>query len=204
MCLQRISDRISYLPATDAPLSSDIGVIRTEERLWLYDVGSTPAAAAVLNAMTGEKHVVLSHFHADHSANLPQIERQALFGGAYTCKKFGGTAVTEPRRFADGVTLFPLPSSHAKGCVGLAYRDYAFVGDALYPMYRGDRAVYNAGQVQALCAALEQLSAEHLLVSHRKPLVQSRAAVLVWLRQLYRSRVGNEPYIDAELQQLGK
>ena len=198
MYLREISSHILQIPAVDQPLSADIGIIRTAERLWVYDVGSAPAAAAAVNAMQGEKYVVLSHFHADHSANLPRIERQALFAGAFSCKKFGGTAVTAPLRFADGVELFPLPSSHAKGCVGLAYENYAFVGDALYPMYRGGSAVYNAGQVQALRAALAQLDAEFLLVSHRKPFAQSRAAVLAWLGQLYSRREGNAPYIRAE------
>ena len=35
-----ISERISYIEATEEPLSADIGIIRCGDTEWLYDVGN--------------------------------------------------------------------------------------------------------------------------------------------------------------------
>ncbi len=40
--IKEISERVSYIPACDKPLSSDIGIVRGDSRISLFDVGSTP------------------------------------------------------------------------------------------------------------------------------------------------------------------
>ena len=67
----------------------------------------------------------------------------------------------------DQMHIFPLPSSHTKGCLGLEVDEtFAFVGDALYSKVKDDCYVYNA---QLLCEEINVLSALRspwLLVSH--------------------------------------
>lgn len=36
----KINDRLSYIEASDDPLCADIGIVRTENCVWLYDVGN--------------------------------------------------------------------------------------------------------------------------------------------------------------------
>ena len=61
---RRISDKISYIPATENPLSADIGIIRDGGQTWLFDVGDS---AAAIDGLSGSFQVVLSHFHGDHT-----------------------------------------------------------------------------------------------------------------------------------------
>ena len=37
----KITEQISYCPATEEPLSADVGFIRCGEEWWIYDVGSS-------------------------------------------------------------------------------------------------------------------------------------------------------------------
>ena len=60
MLIQQISDKISYIPATENPLSADIGIIRDGGQTWLFDVGNGTAA---IDGLSGRFQVVLSHFH---------------------------------------------------------------------------------------------------------------------------------------------
>ena len=70
----RISDAISYIGASDNPLSADIGIIRREDGTWLYDVGNGEKNIAGLD---GSYRIVLSHFHADHTGNIGRIRAEA-------------------------------------------------------------------------------------------------------------------------------
>ena len=45
----RINEKISYIPAADEPLSADVGIIRDEGKLWLFDVGCGEAHLADTN-----------------------------------------------------------------------------------------------------------------------------------------------------------
>ena len=69
-----LTGQVGYLPATESPLSAAVGLVRTDEMLWVYDLGSTPDVAAAVNALPGKKTVVLSHFHPDHMGNLGRVE----------------------------------------------------------------------------------------------------------------------------------
>ena len=196
----KISDRISYLPATDEPLSADVGILRGDRNIWLYDVGSTAEDAKVICAFGGEATAILSHFHADHVGNLARLSPLPVYGGAFTCKKLGGgTPVTADLYLEDGACLhlFPLPSTHAKGCVGLEVDEtYAFVGDALYPAEKNGRAVYNVSLLHETIEVLTKLRAPYLLVSHAVPFVQAREEALANLRAIYARRTKNGAYIE--------
>ena len=46
----KINDRISYIEAPDDPLCVDIGIVRAENGIWLYDVGNGRKNIARLDA----------------------------------------------------------------------------------------------------------------------------------------------------------
>lgn len=194
--LRVITEKIACLPASDDPLSADVGIVSGAGCTWIFDVGSGDGAAALIQDIEGEKRVALSHFHADHAGNIGRISFDALYGGAFTVKRLGrGESVTAPIRFADGVTLFPIPSSHSKGALGLETDGYAFVGDATYPMPKNGGAAYNTSLLKETIRALEGLSARFLLLSHDPAFVRPKEEVMAELQRVYASRAPGEAYI---------
>lgn len=196
MEIRNITDRISYFPATEMPLSADVGIIRCADELWIYDVGSSREAAEVIESLTGPKNIVLSHFHPDHAGNISCVTYDMLYAGAFTCRKLGkGTVVDTHLHFENGIHIFPLPSGHAKGCVGLEYGDYAFLGDAVYTMEKDGQAAYNAGLLKELITVLKSLRANWVLLSHKEPFARPKTEVIMLLEGIYASRDRYEPYI---------
>ena len=182
----RINDAISYIECTPEPLSADIGIIRRDKGIWLYDVGGDPRAVAEL---TGSYHVVLSHFHRDHVENLGKLHVRELYVSGETRRHVNGGTVVEEELAVDGLRIFRLPSSHAKGCLGLEVDgEYAFVGDGLYSKFRDGYYIFNAQLVKEEIEVLKNLTAPRLLVSHYKGLVRDRAEVIAELEELYAGR----------------
>lgn len=196
MEIQAITDRISYFPATEKPLSADVGIIRCDDELWIYDVGSSKEAAEVISDLAGPRNIVLSHFHPDHAGNIGRVAYDALYAGAFTCRKLEkGTVVDAHLHFENGIHIFPLPSGHAKGCVGLEYKDHAFLGDAIYSMEKNGKAAYNAGLLKELIGVLKSLRANWFLVSHSEPFARPGAEVIMQLEEIYARRDRYGPYI---------
>ncbi len=97
--------------------------------------------------------------------------------------------------------LFPIPSSHAKGCLGLEVDGiYAFVGDALYCKARGGYGIYNAQLLRYEIAVLSRLQAPYLLVSHYEGLVRRKDEVIAELQEIYAMRYKNESEIRLPFQ----
>lgn len=201
MELLKISPEISYLPASAPPLSADVCIIAVNKAVWIFDVGSNDEAAELINGIRGEKRAVLSHFHADHTANISRISCDKIYCGGFTRKKLASAGnadiftVDKDLYFEGGIRLFPIPSDHAKGCVGLEFGDFAFLGDSVYCHVKDGKAVYNAGQLQALIKALKSLKADKLLLSHNQPLECHRETEISKLEEIYSLRKKNEPYI---------
>ena len=196
MELLKITDRISFFPHRESPLSADVGIISCDDGLWIYDVGSIEETSAAINVLPGHKNVVLSHFHPDHAGNAERVMYDMLYAGSFTCKRLGvGTAVEDHLFFDNGIHLFLLPSCHAKGCVGLEYGDYAFLGDATYSTVKDGRIAYNAGILREQIIALKSLRAEWFLLSHSDPFVLLKTDVISQLEEIYSLRSRNSPYI---------
>lgn len=180
-----------------------MGIITTNGAVWIFDAGSNDEALNLIGGIKGERRIVLSHFHADHTANLNRIaldgDKDKIYGGSFTRKKFADkadiTVVDKDLYFDEGIHLFPIPSAHAKGCVGLETDGFAFVGDSTYCDVRDGKAVYNAGQLQGLIKALKCLKAEKLLLSHNQPLECDRETEIARLEEIYSLRKKDEPYI---------
>lgn len=144
----RITERISYLPATDEPLSSDVGIIRGDSRLYLFDVGSgAEMLEAVRKVIASEPEketvVIISHFHADHLDNIGNIPYSGLYVGSHTAKYTrGGEIVDKPVWINDGIKLVisPVTASHCKGSLMLCVDDkYLFIGDSAYCMAKREK-----------------------------------------------------------------
>ena len=71
-----INDKISYIKASENPLSADVGIINVCGATWLYDVGNNEDIPKSLGA---EYNIVLSHFHADHIGNIDKIRAKNIY-----------------------------------------------------------------------------------------------------------------------------
>lgn len=191
-----INERISYIEATEDPLSADIGIIRCDDAEWLYDVGNDERS---LEGLDGQYNVVLSHFHQDHTGSLDKIRTGALYVSGETFRHTGWGTVVNGDLTIGGLRIFQLPSSHTKGCLGLEIgNEYAFVGDALYCKAKNGYYVYNAQLLKDEIEVLKELKAPKLLVSHFKGLVRPKDEVIAELEQIYSMREKNNPDIIVE------
>lgn len=195
-----INERISYFPAIESPLAADTGVIRGDQYLWLFDLG--PNEAILVDLLTQEKPLclALSHFHQDHMAYWNRLPLQDLYVGKHTFKyTHCGSMVDSDLYVEDGVKLhfLPLPSTHAKGCIGLEVDGtYAFLGDGTYPMQKDGQSVYNANLLSDTLRVLRSLKAPYFLLSHDEQYVWRREEVLAELEAVYARRQSNSMYIE--------
>lgn len=202
MGLRKLAENIFYLPATETPLSSDVGILRGERFDWLFDVGDSTQAAVAIAALGRENNIILSHFHRDHAGNLAHIPYKTLYCGPYTQRKLGaGVAVDAPLELDDGLhlRLFPIPSTHAKGCVGLEVNgEYAFLGDAVYAAEKNGVPTYNVSLLHETIQTLEKLNAPKFGVSHVPGLVRPKEDVLAELRAIYARRKPGQTYLAVD------
>ena len=189
-----IDDKISYIEATDHPLSADIGIIREADATWLYDVGN--GSLSLKQIPTGVCNIVLSHFHSDHVGNIDAIHAGDIFVSKETRKHIAKGRIVDKELYMGNLHIFPLPSSHSLGSLGLEIDGkYAFVGDALYCKAKGFDYVYNAQLLRDEITVLRGLRAPFLLVSHFKGLVRPKEEVLEELEKIYQMREKSNPYI---------
>ena len=191
-----INEKISYIECSDDPLSADIGIIRDGDAVWLYDVVSDERA---ISELTGNYNVVLSHFHQDHTGNIGKLNIKEAFVSPETKRHVQMGTVADKDIYVGNLHIFPLPSSHCKGCLGLEVEEtYAFVGDALYSKFRDGYYIFNAQLVKDAIAVLKKLKAPYLLVSHFKGLVRCRDEVIAELTELYQHRGKNSQEIKVK------
>ncbi len=194
-----IAKGISYIPASESPLSADIGIINGKENVWLFDVGNGPKALGIISDMKGPRSTVISHFHPDHMGNLEKVDLSEIYLGKNTYNYANcGNVVYSDIYIDDGAKLhiFPLPSSHAKGSIGLEVnRRYAFLGDGTYATVKRGKACYNASVLEQELDVLKNLEAKYFLLSHEKKFIKSRDEVISELEKIYSFRNPKESYI---------
>lgn len=199
MDLRSLSERVSYFPATRSPLSAEIGIVRGDQTDWIFDVGNGAAAVEAIRCLSRQRIIVLSHFHEDHTGNWGQIPYREMYCGEYTRRKLqAGTEIVTPITCHDGITLtiFPLPSTHSKGAVGLVVNDeYAFLGDATYGVQKQGRIAYNLNKLREMISALEAIRARYFLISHAPTFVQPKEPVIAKLKALYERRKPGEAFL---------
>ncbi|MBR3813454.1 MAG: MBL fold metallo-hydrolase [Spirochaetaceae bacterium] len=221
--IKKIDESISYIPASMNPLSADVAFIKTENATWIFDAGSSDEAFDAISAVQGNKNIVLSHFHPDHTANITRLETDKLylFMSNHTAKYFrniidgthGGNVDNSNSgnnkpdvKIVDGtfkdestsVKIYTIPSSHAKGCLCLVYKDYAFLGDATYCKEKNSSRVYNVQQLKAEISFIESLQCKYVCLSHDEKFVHEKLMILKLLKSIYYKRTENEPFISVD------
>lgn len=204
-----ITEQISYIKASDNPLSADVVLIEGQEYLYVFDVGNNEQVAEYLNSLPKKKRVILSHFHTDHMGNIGRVSWENVYFGANTEKYFQHyideekrspryVTVDKPVKISDGISIeiYPVPNSHAKGSLLLQVNEeYIFVGDSLYSKVDGDYYVYNAQLLKEEIDLLNRLPGTQIFSSHEKRPVKSKEGVIRFLEQIYAKREKNDAYI---------
>ncbi len=222
MSLLKISDNISYLPATENPLSADVIFIQNDDALWIFDCGrSDEAFLEILKFQDFTKknnltlNLVISHFHEDHTDNLIRVLPDFVYAGDFTVRHFGWNSVSfqenllkngnsqakieivrESKSFQNGsVQLIPLVNSHAKGSLCLRFKNFLFLGDALYPTEKKGLECYNVQQLHQEIQTLKNTPCEYFCISHAKYFVKSKESIIKHLEEIYAKKNGNDPWI---------
>ena len=194
----KIAERLFYIKASENPLSADVGIFEGDKFMWIFDIGADESVPISLNVIQKPKNAVISHFHPDHMGNLGHAELENIYLGANTFKYAKcGTVVESDILFDDGekIHIFPLPSSHAKGSIGMEIGDYAFLGDATYSTMKQGRACYNASVLKEEIAVLKNLSAKFFLISHDEKFIHPKEEIISELEEIYNKRDPKESFI---------
>ena len=198
MGLIEITKNISYLPASENPLSSDVVFITKENKTYIFDVGANDEAAELINGIADEKIVVISHFHQDHAANVGRIKFDQLYASKETIKHtHTGSVISDTVVFDDDITALTVPSSHAKGCVIVVCGDFAFLGDCAYAGFKHGKRLYNVYQLGQLIKLLEGLDVKYFGMSHYKNFIYEKETVLTMLGEQYAKRTAGCDFIEA-------
>lgn len=121
--------------------------------------------------------------------NLEQINIDNLYVSQYTFDHVGKGIVVRDDVYIGNMHIFPLPSSHTKGSLGLEIDGmYAFIGDAIYSKSNAAYYIYNAQLLKEEIAVLNNLKAKYLLVSHHEGMVMRKDEVVRELEKIYALR----------------
>lgn len=182
--LQTLTPTISYFPAINEPLSSEVIIIDGGAETYIFDAGRGDISADYLKQLN-KTCMIISHFHTDHTYNLRDYTPDRMYVSKNTYKYTkSGTIVSEDILLDDGrIRVFTIPSSHAKGCLGIEVnKEYAFLGDALYGASNKPMGeAYNYQLLQQTIKVVESLSAEKLVIGHRLPNTYTQKEMLRFL-----------------------
>lgn len=201
MALVKLNESISYLPASKEPFSADVVFIKTNKATWIFDVGMGNPSYEEIKKINDKKNVVISHFHPDHLMNLVRISCENLYLSKntkhYTLK---GSVILKKTTFDEEpqITLVPIPSSHAKGCLALVCGDYAFMGDSTYAKEKIGNHTYNAQLLNDMIKVMEELPVKYFCLSHDKNFVQKKENVIKLYKDIYSRRKPDNPIISVE------
>lgn len=184
--LIKINEKISYLPSSRNPLSCEVIFIKEKDATWIFDVGLSKDAADKINSIQGKKNIVISHFHPDHTFNLLKIKYDNLYVSKYTKRyTFKGTVIQENTNFPNGMQIWTLPSSHAKGCLCLLAGDYAFMGDGTYSKERRGNHTYNIQLLKEEIEVLKKIPCTYVCLDHDPTFIQKRVDLIELHQQIY-------------------
>lgn len=160
-----ICEYINYIPSSDEPLSADVFFISGDSKTYIYDVGANEQSFRAIESVPGEKAVILSHFHPDHTANMARLDCGEIYLGRKTYEKLGkGTIVSDKVVIEDGLKLeiARFPSVHAKGSLVLTVNsEYTLVGD----LYYSNRDC-NKDVAREMLTAMRRLDTKYFIPSH--------------------------------------
>lgn len=196
----KLNDYISYIKATNNPLSSDVGIINGEDFIYLFDVGCSDVVFNEINNLNKKVKVIISHFHQDHIGNIHRLNYD-LFVSKFTKKYTNrGIIVEDKIEIKDGninLIIQNLPSSHSKGCLILTVnKEYTFIGDASYSTYVKGKIIYNVQKLKQTILDLEKIDTKYFLLSHSEQFIYSKEEVIKELKEIYNYRDINNQNIE--------
>lgn len=160
-----ICEYINFIPSSDEPLSADVFFIKGDKKTYIYDVGSNEQAFNEIESVAGEKAVILSHFHPDHTANMKRISCDEIYLDKKTYEKLGkGIIVSDRIVIEDGLKLeiARFPSVHAKGSLVLTISsEYTLIGDLYY-----SNKDCNKDVAREMITAMKRLDTKYFVPSH--------------------------------------
>ena len=163
--MQQLHPRIRRIPAVDAPLSADAFIIEGDARYYVFDVGTNDEAFVAVSTLDKPVWVILSHFHADHTANMARLSPEKVLAGARTCKYVpGATRVDAPLGIRDGVEILvqPCVSPHAPGClIATVDGEVTLLGDLAYA-----RPGVGQGEAKGMLNVLRRVETRYFVQSH--------------------------------------
>ena len=199
--MKRHLEKYSIIKGGDNPLSCDVALINGEKYIYVFEVGNSKNIANKINNIKKEKNVILSHFHEDHIHNIKEIKYRKLYVGDNTFKYTKeGIVVGSNIEIEDGINLsiFKINTCHAKGSIGLIFSDYAFVGDALAPMNKNNKMVYNVQKLKEEIEQFENLNVKYLVSSHKMENPIPKSEAIAKLKNIYSKMQKGDPYIIVE------
>ncbi|MCR4735560.1 MAG: MBL fold metallo-hydrolase [Treponema sp.] len=196
--IKHLTEKISFLPASQVPFSCDIVFIKSKDVTWIFDVGLGPEALKAISNIEGKKNIVISHFHPDHIMNLPLVKYDNLYVSRYTQKYTHSGIILEEALSFEDVKILPMPSSHAKGCLVLLCGEYAFLGDGAFCKYKGSHHLYNVQLLKEMIDFLKSLDCKYFCLSHEKNFVQNKESVIAIYEDIYRRKEEGNPYINVD------
>lgn len=116
-----VNEYISLFPPREEPLSSDVVLIKTNTGYCIYDVGNNKETAKYINDLDGQKTVVISHFHIDHTSMLDTLEYDTLYVGKKTYDIIGNAKSEKEKRLNNPKEYVPnnvLADGHTEPGIG--------------------------------------------------------------------------------------
>lgn len=165
--MNEISYYLHYLPATSDPLSGDVYIIEGGKFLYVFDVGSTPEVANVIENLPKEKVIILSHPHNDHIGNVDDLTYKDLYVGDATFEKIGkGTVIDDEVTINDGVRIQirHCQSPHTDGSLIVTVNsEYTLLADLYFT-----RRDYNREKAKEMLDVLRTIETKYFVVSHQE------------------------------------
>lgn len=192
-----INEYISFLEASDNPLSAKVFVIKGNNKNYIFDVGANKASRDLIKNIEN-RCIIISHFHTDHMDNMKYFLDDELYIGDYTFKILGyGNVINDIFEINDGINLkiIHIPNSHAKGslCV-VVNKKYLLIGDSL----DGNRYGLNVSLLYDEIKILKSLDFKYILTSHEN-VIYNKEDVIKDLEYYYSKREKNKPYIGYDI-----
>ena len=154
MKIIKINNHIHLIGQDNSIVSSSIGIISGEDYSLMIDTGASSAQLKTLESGIERKelpgnirYAIITHFHPDHLLNLKCLPLLKVVASKNTSRYIHVDQIIDKATDLDlqdiKVTVFPLPSVHAKGSIGvyLPKEQITFIGDALC-MKEKDRKPY--------------------------------------------------------------
>ncbi len=192
-----INEYISFLEASDNPLSAKVFVIKGNNKNYIFDVGANKASRDLIKNIEN-RCIIISHFHTDHMDNMKYFLDDELYIGDYTFKILGyGNVINDIFEINDGINLkiIHIPNIHAKGSLGLIINDlYLLIGDSL----DGNRYGLNVSLLYDEIKLLKSLKFKYILTSHDE-VIYNKDDEIKELEYYYSKKEKNKPYITYDL-----